>query len=205
MASKKLIYHDKKGYEVPLDNNLVRKVIKVVRRGLTWGVGAPKPGKMCVEAAVNYAMGRNHSDAPPCVGPQPRDAKIELNDKEWSSAKARANGLLAIAVAQLGSNTVSGAKFVKAFKDSLRKKVIDPCIKKIKEKDSIEYISLSIAMDRFNREKSGDGLVNRAINVMALLGEVQDAELKLIADCILDALKAVKSPGVKYLGLINEA
>jgi hypothetical protein len=36
---------------------LSRKVLEVVDAGLVSGMGEPTPGKMCVEAAVCYAMG----------------------------------------------------------------------------------------------------------------------------------------------------
>ena len=79
------------------------KVLEVVDAGLVRGVGDPEPGKMCVEAAVCYAMGLPHGDNPECVSPALRALKIQLNDKEWSSNQARAKGLRRLAIAQLGS------------------------------------------------------------------------------------------------------
>jgi hypothetical protein len=86
-----------------IDEALVRKVLETVDAGLTAGLGVPRPGHMCVEAAVSYALGLPHSDKPDCVDPLLRDVKITLNDLSWSNDRARANGLLALAVAQLGS------------------------------------------------------------------------------------------------------
>lgn len=82
---------------------LARKVLEVVDAGLVTGLGEPEPGKMCVEAAVNYAMGAPHGDQPACVAPALRSLKIRLNDVRWSSDKARAAGLRRLAIAQLGS------------------------------------------------------------------------------------------------------
>ena len=79
------------------------KVRDVVAAGLSHGIGAPEPGQMCVEAAVCYAMGLPHSDKPTCVSPAIRALKIALNDKEWSSPQARAQGLARLALVQLGS------------------------------------------------------------------------------------------------------
>ena len=45
---------------------LVRKLLATVDAGLVKGVGIPEPGKMCVEAAISYALGEPHSDGPSC-------------------------------------------------------------------------------------------------------------------------------------------
>lgn len=88
--------------------NHARKVVEVVGHGLSHGLGEPKPGEMCVEAAVCFALGLEHGDNPPCVASDVRDFKIELNDSEWSSDKARGRGMLKLAVAQLGSDRMKG-------------------------------------------------------------------------------------------------
>lgn len=95
----------------PVDKELAVKVLEVVDQGLTSGMGIPEPGKMCVEAAVCYALGIDHDDEPPCVNEDVRSFKIDLNDRNWSSEKARAQGLRRIAVAQLGSNKIAQNKF----------------------------------------------------------------------------------------------
>ena len=82
------------------------KVLEVVDVGLVSGVGNPKPGQMCVEAAVCYAMGLPHGDDPECVSRALRSLKIWLNDSQWSSDMARAKGLRRLALAQLGSRDV---------------------------------------------------------------------------------------------------
>lgn len=79
------------------------KVRDTVAAGLSNGMGSPEPGKMCVEAAVCYALGLPHGDDPCCVSPALRALKISLNDKRWSSPAARAEGLKRLALAQLGS------------------------------------------------------------------------------------------------------
>jgi hypothetical protein len=82
---------------------VAEKVLWVVDRGLAGGLGEPKPGQMCVEAAVCYALGLPHGDDPACVSRALRRLKIRLNDSSWSSKQARAKGLRRLAVAQLGS------------------------------------------------------------------------------------------------------
>ncbi len=86
-----------------ITREIAAKVVEVVDAGLVNGVGQPIPGQMCVEAAVCYALGLEHGDAPGCVSPALRRLKIGLNDRNWSSDQARAKGLRRLAVAQLGS------------------------------------------------------------------------------------------------------
>ena len=94
--------------EITVD--LARKCLAVVDAGLVHGLGKPEPGKMCVEAAVNYALGFPHGDQPKCVAPTLRSLKIKLNDSNWSSNQARTKGLRRLALAQLGSAGVLDEK-----------------------------------------------------------------------------------------------
>jgi len=82
---------------------IAKKVLAIVDAGLVKGVGEAVPGKMCVEAAVCFAMGLPHGDDPECVSRALRSLKIRLNDSNWSSTKARAKGLRRLALIQLGS------------------------------------------------------------------------------------------------------
>lgn len=86
-----------------ITREVATKVLAVVDVGLVYGVGNPKPGEMCVEAAVCFALGLPHGDEPDCVDPVLRYLKINLNDKSWSSKEARARGLRRLALAQLGT------------------------------------------------------------------------------------------------------
>jgi hypothetical protein len=92
---------------------IAKKVLKTVDCGLVSGLGVPKPGEMCIEAAVAFAMGEGHNDRPSCVGDAVRAFKITLNDAAWSSPTARAAGMRAIAIAQLGSNRIDQVEFAK--------------------------------------------------------------------------------------------
>ncbi len=92
-----------------------KKILDLLTYGLVKGQGQPIPGKMCVEAAVCFALGLPHGDNPPCVGHEVRAFKIGLNDKAWSTTQTRAVGMRQLAVAQLGSNTLDQ----KAFRELL--------------------------------------------------------------------------------------
>ncbi len=96
-----------------ITEELAIKVRDTVACGLTAGIGDNIAGKMCVEAAVCFAMGLPHSDNPPCVGKAVRAFKIRLNDSWWSSDEARAEGMKKIAIAQLGSNNIDQKEFTK--------------------------------------------------------------------------------------------
>lgn len=95
-----------------IDEAAVNRILGVLSYGLPSGLGEPEPGKMCVEAAISYAMGYDHNDLPYCVDSDVADFKIDINDNHWSSNKARAEGLRAVAIAQLGSNALDDSAFV---------------------------------------------------------------------------------------------
>lgn len=106
-----------------LNESLARRVLEVVDAGLVNGLGVPEPGRMCVEAAVCFAMGLPHSDEPTCVGSTVRCFKIRLNDSHWSSDAARTNGMRKLAIAQLGSDQISQQDFAEL--------VAEGCIRRI--------------------------------------------------------------------------
>jgi hypothetical protein len=97
-----------------IDEKVARRCLEVIDAGLVSGMGTPELGKMCIEAAINYALGYPHGDQPKCVAPSLRKLKINLNDSEWSSDKARTAGLRRLGIAQLGSaGTLDEAEFTK--------------------------------------------------------------------------------------------
>ncbi|MCI0558027.1 MAG: hypothetical protein MN733_05990 [Nitrososphaera sp.] len=83
--------------------NINYKVLDIyLARGLCDGEGEPE-GQVCVEEAVCLAMGLPISDDPPCTAKSLSSYSIALNDSQWSSPKARAEGLRALAYAQIGT------------------------------------------------------------------------------------------------------
>lgn len=98
-----------------ITQDLVTSIHKSLDKGLTKGLGKPVEGEMCVEALICHKLGLPHSDNPPCVGKEVRKAKITLNDCDWSSNQARANGMRKLAIAQLGSNQINQKDFVKTL------------------------------------------------------------------------------------------
>ncbi len=53
-----------------------RRVLEVVDAGLVSGLGVASPGKMCVEAAICFALELPHGDQPDCVANCIRRYKI---------------------------------------------------------------------------------------------------------------------------------
>jgi hypothetical protein len=108
-----------------ITQEVAEKVLRVVDAGLSKGLGNQRAGEMCVEAAVCYALGLPHGDDPACVSRALRSLKISLNDKEWSSKAARANGLRRLAVAQLGSaGALDDREFVNRVTESVIRKQV---------------------------------------------------------------------------------
>jgi hypothetical protein len=97
---------------IEITEEIATKVLTIVDAGLSSGLGKPKPGEMCVEAAVCYVLGQPHSDQPACVSKALRAFKIGLNDSDWSDHHARAMGLRRLALAQLDSDSLDEVLFV---------------------------------------------------------------------------------------------
>jgi len=99
-----------------INQQLVNKIHCLLDKGVTPGISKdPKPGKMCLEQVISYALGEEITDRPSCVGVQVREFVIALNDKDWSSPSARAEGMRELSIAQLGSNFLDREEFVGKF------------------------------------------------------------------------------------------
>lgn len=145
--AKKSKKSKKSNPKININEEIAKRVLEVVDKGLTDGVGSAIPGQMCVEAAVCYAMGEPHTDKPKCVEKEIRNLKIELNDSDiWRSNTDRATGLRRLAIAQLGSkDVVKGDKFVRAVeKLALTKYVPMHFNLARKEIDEVEKLAKSL-------------------------------------------------------------
>ena len=105
----------------PLEVNeeIVLKILDTIKPGITRGLGKPIPGKMCIEAAICYAYGLEHSDQPKCVNLEVIRYKIGLNDCKWPDNKTREKGLRKLAIAQLGSLEINKEEFrIRIFEET---------------------------------------------------------------------------------------
>lgn len=167
---------------------IARKVLFYVRQGLTMGMGKAKyKGDMCVEHAVARATGATGSDdpeadeysatdSPACVASPLAWLGIELNDAiSWHNEKQRAGGLQRFAVAQLGTAT-----------DSYR----------FNEAKFIKLMN-RMAKKYFPNECGWGGWISIDIN------DLSAANLKKFADCTADVLEKMRTPGSKFLCMVD--
>jgi hypothetical protein len=202
-----------------IDINVARKALALIDKGLSKGLGSPEPGKMCIEAVINHALGRPHGDDPGCVSQSLRRLKIRLNDANWSSNETRAKGLRRLGLAQLGS---AGELDEKEFAKRCAKLAIQTCVpqalrsaasmfKKGDKKDA-----LLNAADLCEREPTRENALKAAdaayaahaadaayaaANAAAYAAAAASAEEVLVtfAENVVKILIEMKAPGCKWL------
>lgn len=178
----------KKSSVMVLDLDLAKRVLSVVDKGLSEGLGEPKPGQMCVEAAVCFALGLPHDDNPPCVGDQVRNAKIQLNDTTyWGTDKARARGLRDLAVAQLGSDKIDQKKFAKVLAVLVMQRVVSKALRSVKKEgesewlDGIVKLTESVTVESLTKTLKKLGLSRFYDNDSLMSGDLVDALGSLVS------------------------
>ena len=201
---------------------LIRKLLATVDAGLTAGLGVPTPGKMCVEAAIAFALGEPHSDGPTCVHPVVRAGKIALNDCAWSSDLARAKGLRRVAIAQLGSTEIDYVKYVTLLAQYTHNEIVPLAAEsaakyaesaaisaesaaesaaisaKCAAKSAAESAAISAKYAEYAAESAAKCAAESAAE------SDRDAVLRLSADLMVRALKECGSPGCEWLWLCDE-
>jgi hypothetical protein len=206
-----------------ITKEIASKVLEVVDAGLSSGVGERKPGFMCVEAAVCYALGLPHGDDPRCVSPALRSLKITLNDKPWSSKEARAKGLRRLAVAQLGSvGVLDDREFAKRVAEMVIRKMVPLALRAAAsiQKDAAHKQKLIDAANRC--EKDGTKAAANAASAYAAASaaasayaaasaayaaksKARDQVLSDFAEGVVQILIEMKAPGCEWLSLTEAA
>jgi hypothetical protein len=200
-----------------ITQKIAQKVLDTVNAGLVKDLGQPIPGKMCVEAAVCFAMGLPHSDKPPCVSSVLCKLKIGLNDSNWSSKLARANGLRELALLQLGTaGILDEVEFAKRVTLLVINKYLPPVLRKVnlnQEADACEqakdlvvahaatgvavnatYIAANTAALATNAAAyTATNIVARAAYAAAAWAAVTDTAADVATWAIVDAADAVRS------------
>lgn len=181
---------------------LARKVLSVVNKGLSRGLGVRRPGEMCVEAAVAYASGEEHTDNPSCVHRHLASIKIEANDYfGWHNNKERSRGLRRLAIAQLGSvKSFDRDRFWALVGDELVLHSAPLAVKLLSDARTpaqihtvhhqmsvVEGLSLDVARD-----------LEEAVQHLGYVGFNARA---LTCELMVRALIKMKIPGTKYLHL----
>ena len=184
-----------------ITKKIAKKVVETVNAGLCKGVGTPKAGEMCVEAAVCFAMGLPHGDEPPCVSPAIRAVKIALNDSNWSNNAARAKGMVKLAVLQLGTkDNFDDIEFVNRLAEVAISKTVPRVLRiaaslhpDLKHKEALEQAAI-----KCEKEKTSDAASYAASYAAS------DKELTAFAIEVENILIDMKVPGVEWLELIQE-
>lgn len=101
----------------------VEKLRTIFARGLSQGLGS-RDGSVCIEAAINLACGGELADSPPCVAPEDRAYGIAINDKAWSSQQARADALLPLALAQIGTAGTDRTLWVRLLVEGTIRRIV---------------------------------------------------------------------------------
>jgi len=162
---------------IMINQELVNKINSLLDKGITFGFNPdPKPGNMCVEQVISYALGEGFSDKPSCVGEEVRDFVTCLNDRNWSSASARAEGMKELSIAQLGSNSLD--------QDEFREKIIFAMVTKM-----LPSMFKDLGEDKWKKEiKSLEG----AKDLEGAIKATDDAAKAAAADVAAGAAYAVR-------------
>jgi hypothetical protein len=100
------------------------KLKEYVSKGLISGGLGREPGSLCIESAICLAFGEPHGDRPSCVAQADRDLSIRLNDAAWPTAQDRADALLPIGLAQLGTAGTDRREWVKRVAEGVIRRVL---------------------------------------------------------------------------------
>ena len=106
-----------------LSRETIKQADEILARGMCSGIG-DADGQMCIEAAASVLAGEPFGDEPTCVHAAVREYSIRLNDAPWSSPDARASGLRALLLAQLGSQDIDGIEFAQRLAEQTIRELI---------------------------------------------------------------------------------
>jgi len=97
---------------------------RLLSRGLPSGLGDTEHA--CIMACLNLACGGTLTDAAesPCVLPAAARFAIRLNDADWSSEMARADGLKDLGLALLGTNDLDRKVFLLRLAEATIREVV---------------------------------------------------------------------------------
>ena len=136
------------------------KFVSLLDHGLVSGLGKQEPGKMCIEAAWCCALGLPHGDDPGCVGAAVRAYKIRLNDSLWSSNAARANGMLKLGIAQIGSDQLDQTEFRKRIVEATIRRIVPIALQAAASRNPKHAEELTDAALRCEREGTYAAAIN---------------------------------------------
>ena len=180
-----------------LNEELVKRVIGLVDKGLVRGLGEQKPGKMCVEAVICAALGLEHGDDPGCVMQPLRRFKIILNDSIfWRDDLSRASGMRRLAVAQIGSLGMNEVVFV----EELSRLAIKWAAESAESAESAEWAADSAKW----AAKSANWAAESERSAKWAAEWAADRILASCAEDVVQLLIKLEAPGTKFLYLTEQ-
>jgi len=149
-----------------INQDLVNKIHCLLDKGVTPGLSKnPKPGEMCLEQAVCYALGEEVTNKPSCVGEHVRWFVVTLNNCNWSSPSARAEGMRDLAIVQLGSNFLDQNDFTENLRFAVIKKLLPSMFRDLgEEKWEKQIKSLEGAKDLEEARQAASAAAKVAYN-----------------------------------------
>lgn len=100
----------------------IDKLREIISRGLAPSLGSAD-GMTCIEGAISLASGEGLTDTPSCVAAEDRAYAIRINDAAWPSPEARAEALLPLALAQVGTAGTDRAPWVRRLVEGTIRRV----------------------------------------------------------------------------------
>lgn len=170
---------------------VIRKFDRILARGLSRGLG-DRDGQMCIEAALSAALGLPHGDHPACVAPIVRDYKISLNDKSWSSPRARARGLRDLGIAQIGSAGIDQHRFVTRLTEQTIRVLIPTLFRELFPRDTV-LLAAALRCEQEGTAKAAYDAAEAVSYYAYAYAYAYDASDAALAAAARDAAIAVKA------------
>lgn len=169
------------------------KLREVIGAGLVAGAGNPVPGQMCVEAAICFAFGEPHGDAPTCVAEPDRDYAIRSNDARWPSDQARAEALLPLALASLGTAGTDRGPWVRRLAEGTIRRVVPIWLRWAADTITMRHPERATALRAAADRCAADG--TRAAAYAAAAAADAEPRLAALKESIAVALEAYAAEG----------
>jgi len=206
---------------IMINQELANKINCLLDKGVTCGFSKdPKPGEMCLEQVVSYALGEDITDEPSCVGYEVRWFVTRLNDRNWSSPSARAEGMRDLAIAQLGSNSLDQKEFLEKLSFAVFTKIFPAMFRELGEerwKKEIKSLEEAKDLEEARKAASDVGFAYAAydddryryvahasdvayhVGYAARVSKTGDKYLKIASHLAVEVLREMKSPGCQFI------
>jgi hypothetical protein len=208
-------YTSKGGRKFVINDSFADDLLRLIDKGVAHGLGEARPGKMCIEASVDFienggaANGGGMQDHPVCVVDWLAELKIELNDRGgWKNNKDRGRGLRRLALVQLGTASLKGFDDSGQFWDAVSE-VLKTRVQTLTSDPKVEIghaAGLWIMLDQSINQLPElvdivDHLYKDEIRkrVRNESGVNQSLRNHIVGEIMVQALVRLKAPGARFL------